>query len=169
MVTQITPGKSFEVHPYCANDANKASDKEESVFFFHVSHQTRTSFPLLRTAEDGFWLQTRACFALKICFLYHERKARGEKRREENCLQSETYFKGSSKNSPQNLRWNELIKRHTAINNATRGNNMKDFFSSLYGEKGKQEMRRHTLGSAVNRIFGWTLKLLVKRISLVFS
>lgn len=104
MVTQITPGKSFEVHPYCANDANKASDKEESVFFFHVSHQTRTSFPLLRTAEDGFWLQTQARFTLKIWFLYHERKACGEKRRDENCLESETYFKGSSKNSPQNLR-----------------------------------------------------------------
>lgn len=104
MVTQITPGKSFEVHLYCANDANKASDKEESVFFFHVSHQTRTSLPLLRTAEDGFWLQTGARFTLKIWLLYHERKARGEKRREENCLESETYFKGCSKNSPQNLR-----------------------------------------------------------------
>lgn len=104
MLTQITPGKSFEVHPYRANDANKASDKEESVFFFHVSHQTRTSFPLLGTAEDGFWLQTAARFTLKIRFLYHERKARGEKRREEACLESETDFKGSSENSPQNLR-----------------------------------------------------------------
>lgn len=79
MLTQITPGKSFEVHPYRANDANKASDKEESVFFFHVSHQTRTSFPLLGTAEDGFWLQTAARFTLKIRFLYHERKARARK------------------------------------------------------------------------------------------
>lgn len=44
VVTQITPSKSFEVHLYSTNDANKANDKEDPLFSFHVSHETRT-FP----------------------------------------------------------------------------------------------------------------------------
>lgn len=51
-----------------------------------------------------------------------------ERKRDKDCLEWETHFKGFPKNSPRNLRWNQLIKRHTAINNATRGNNMKDLF-----------------------------------------
>lgn len=74
MVTQITPSQSFEVHPYCANDANRANDKEDPLFSFHVSHETRTTFSFLRTVLDGFWLQMVAQFTLKIeAFFYHER------------------------------------------------------------------------------------------------
>lgn len=74
MVTQITPSQSFEVHPYCANDANKANDTDDRLFSFHVSHETRTTSPFLRTVLNGFWLHRVAQFALKIYWVfYHER------------------------------------------------------------------------------------------------
>lgn len=66
MVTQITPSQSFEVHPYSTNDANKANDKKDPLFSFHVSQGTRTTSPFLRTVLNGFWLRRVAQFTLKI-------------------------------------------------------------------------------------------------------
>lgn len=106
MVTQITPSQSFEVHPYNANDANKADDKEDPLFSFHVSCETRTS-PFLRTGFNGFWLQRVVQFALKILFFFiigDEATGAGERKREKDCLESETHFKGFPKNSLRNLR-----------------------------------------------------------------
>lgn len=44
--TQITGRQSFEVRLYCANDANKANDKDAPLFSFHVSQRNKNSILL---------------------------------------------------------------------------------------------------------------------------
>lgn len=107
MIIQITPSQSFEVHPYCANDANKANDKEDPLFSFHVSHETRTTFPFLRTVLDAFWLQRVAqlfenLWSGVVGGLSQERRRLKQVRESErkDCLESETHFKGIPKKQP---------------------------------------------------------------------
>lgn len=146
MVTQITPSQSFEVHPYCGNDANKGNDKADPQFSFHVSHGTRTTAPFLRTVLNGCWLQRVSQLALKIkvfpfFFFYRERSGNWSKweKAGKGLFGVRNTFQRlpPPKNSLRNLRWNQLIKRHMVINNATRGNNMKDLFISVWIGKGE--------------------------------
>lgn len=76
------------------------TQKKHALFFFHVSHETRTTALFLRTVLNGFWLQrvARSFESLFFFFFFfHIREeATGaiERKQAEDCLESETHFKG---------------------------------------------------------------------------
>lgn len=72
-LTQITPGTPFEVHPHCANDANKARDNQERVPLSCEPPNKSVASSPQDSARRVFGFR-RAGFTLKVCFLYHERK-----------------------------------------------------------------------------------------------
>lgn len=99
-VTQISLSQACEVHPHCANDANKANDWKKKLYssFMSAMKQEQHLCSLGQYWMDfgfrGLLVRFENLFSFLFFHIREEVTGAVEKKQAEDCLESETHFKG---------------------------------------------------------------------------